>query len=116
MSAFADLELGLNRRPDGRDSAELRFSQSDSDTDIRLMRDGAAPIEIDPAQLLALSGDPTDYGRYLSGQLFADPKLREAFDKARAAAAAALRLAIGPSTGEDAARAGLPDGGAHVQG
>jgi hypothetical protein len=105
MSTFAELELGLNRRPDGLYGADLRFSQPDSDADIRLMRDDAAPIEIDRAQLLALSADPEGYGRYLAGQLFADEALRRAFEQARAAAASVdsplrLRLAIGPNAAE----------------
>ncbi|NTW98085.1 MAG: CHAT domain-containing protein, partial [Oscillochloris sp.] len=101
MSAFADLELGLSRGPDGRYSADLRFSQPDSETDNRVMRD----IEIDLAQLLALSGDPSRYGRYLSGQIFADPKLRDIFQSARTATASndatlRLRLTISPSAFE----------------
>ncbi|NNJ12816.1 hypothetical protein EKD04_021045 [Chloroflexales bacterium ZM16-3] len=82
MSTFADLELGLSRSPDGRYSADLRFNQADNETDNRVMRD----IEIDLAHLLELSGNPADYGSYLSGQLFTDPKLRDAFQSARARA------------------------------
>ncbi len=105
MAAFADLELGLNRRPDGHYGIDLRFNQPDSDTDIRLMRDEAQPIEIDSAQLLALNTDPTGYGRYLSQQLFADEALRRAFEQARSASASLdaplrVRLAISANAAE----------------
>ncbi|WP_129626088.1 CHAT domain-containing protein [Candidatus Oscillochloris fontis] len=105
MATFADLELGMNRRPDGRYSVDLRFNQPDSDTDIRLMRDEAQPIELDPAQLLALSTDPIGYGRYVSQQFFADEALRRAFEQARTAAASLdaplrVRLAISSNVAE----------------
>ncbi|NTV64022.1 MAG: CHAT domain-containing protein [Oscillochloris sp.] len=105
MPAIADLELGLSRRTDGLYSADLRFSQAESDTDIRLMRDEAVPIDINPDELFARNNDPVEYGRYLTAQLFVDPRLREAFEKARASAdsldaAIRLRLAIGPSASE----------------
>jgi len=101
---YADLELGLHRRGEGRFSVELRFSQPNSDADIRLAREEIV-AELDLAALQALQHDPLAYGEALSTALFAAPGLQAAFEQARAATAALdiplrLRLLIGPSASE----------------
>jgi hypothetical protein len=37
MTAYADLEIGLHRRGTGSYAIELRFSQPESEADIRLI-------------------------------------------------------------------------------
>jgi hypothetical protein len=102
--AYADLELSLHRRAEGRYAAELRYTQPDSDADIRLTGEEAL-VEIDLVALAELQLDPPAYGRALSASLFAAPALRAGFLKARASAASLdaalrLRLFIGPSAPE----------------
>ncbi|NTV99731.1 MAG: CHAT domain-containing protein [Oscillochloris sp.] len=104
MSGFADLELGLSRRPDGRYTAELRFITPNDDTDNRLIRDDA-PIEINQTELIEHAVNPSKYGGYLFGQLFKDQKLHQTFESARAVANSLsvplrLRLAISPNAPE----------------
>jgi hypothetical protein len=101
---YADLELGLHRRAEGRYGVELRFSQPDSDADIRLTGEEVI-VEFDPAALDAEQSDPLDYGQALTQRLFAAPPLQAAFLKARAAADSLdiplrLRLFVGPSAPE----------------
>ena len=100
---YAELELGLSRHDGGSYGLDLRFSQPGSDADIRLVRDGAAQIDI--AQLRELAFDAEGYGRALSASLFADPAVRTAFAQARSGAASLdaplrLRLLVGPSAPE----------------
>lgn len=101
---FADLEIGLHQRGEGRYSVELRFMQPGSDADIRL---GGQTIiaALSQAELLGLQTDPIAYGQALTAQLFAAPELRAAFAQARAAADTAdiplrIRLFIAPSAPE----------------
>jgi hypothetical protein len=101
---FADLELGLHRRGEGRYGVELRFSQPGSDADIRLSGEEVI-VELDPGQLEAQQSDPAEYGQVLSQKLFAAPALQAAFLKVRAAVDALdsplrLRLFVGPSAPE----------------
>jgi len=102
--AYADLEIGLHRRDADSYAVELRFSQPDSDADIRLVQE-AALASFDTAHLRELEFDPADYGKVLSEQLFADPAVQAAFAQARTSAqsldvALRLRLFIGPSAPE----------------
>ena len=101
---LAELELGLHRRSAERYSVELRFTQPNSDADIRLAGQEVVAA-FDVAALRVLEGDPPAYGRALADQLFAAPALRSAFAQARAASAALamplrLRLFVGPSAPE----------------
>jgi len=101
---LAELELGLHRRSAERYSVELRFTQPNSDADIRLASQEIVAA-FDVAALRALEGDPPAYGRALADQLFAAPALRSAFAQARAASAALamplrLGLFVGPSAPE----------------
>ncbi|HMQ34682.1 MAG TPA: CHAT domain-containing protein, partial [Chloroflexaceae bacterium] len=84
---------------------ELRFTQPDSDADIRLSGLTTPAASFDLVALSALEYDPRAYGLALSRALFASPELRQAFARARAGAAAAdaplrLRLFVGPSAAE----------------
>jgi CHAT domain-containing protein/SIR2-like protein len=101
MADIADLEIGLHRLDSGY-SAELRFSQPNSDTDIVPER---GPMTLDLEQLRASELDLAAYGQQLADGLFGDPALRAAFEKARAVAQSQdmqlrLRLYIGPSAPE----------------
>jgi hypothetical protein len=103
--SYADLEIGLHRRDAQGYALELRFSQPDSDADIRLLRDGAEAVQFDLEQLRELTLDPAEYGRALSASLFASPAAQAAFAQARSSAEALrlplrLRLLIGPSAPE----------------
>jgi hypothetical protein len=97
---YAELELSLHRRDSASYALELRFSHPESDADIRLMRDGAAPVQFDSTQLLASTLDHQAYGRSLAANLLADPAARGAFAQARVSAQSLgaplrLRLLIG---------------------
>lgn len=99
MTAYADLEIGLYRRDADSYTVEMRFSQPDSDADIRLLS-GIAAAQIDFDTLRTFSLDSTRYGQVLADSLFADSEVRGAFDKAYAGAQASnvplrLRLFIG---------------------
>jgi hypothetical protein len=105
MAAYADLEIGLHRRDTGSYAIELRFSQPESDADIRLVRGDPALVQFDIERLRALSLDDAAYGQLLSQSLFGDPAVQTAFAQARSTAQTLdaflrLRLFIGPSAPE----------------
>ena len=79
MPGDADLELSLHRRDADSYTAGLRFSQADTDADIRLLAGGAASVRVDFDQLRALALDEIAYGRALGAALLADDSLRTAF-------------------------------------
>jgi CHAT domain/SIR2-like domain len=100
MSAFADLEIGLHHWEKDSYSIELRFSQSQSEAEKRLVSDGPT-VKIDPAPFALL--DPADpaYGGLLYSCLFADPAVQREFAKVRDIALGLevplhVRLFIGP--------------------
>ena len=105
MKAYADLEIGIHRRDAGRYGVDLRFTQSDSDADVRLT---ATPPELDVhfTALRQVQDDPAAYGKALSETcLFADPPLRSAFIQAYNEAQSKevplrLRLFLGPDVPE----------------
>lgn len=106
MSDFADLELGLHRYDPESYSVELRFSQPESDAEIRLVRGGEPHLLRLPfARLRELAADPAAYGAELGAALFADRELEAAFEQARATAQSLglplrVRLFIGPTAPE----------------
>ena len=105
MTAYADLEMGLHRRDSDSYTIELRFSQPESDADIRLVRGDPALVQFDMERLRALTLDQAEYGQLLSQSLFADPAVQTAFAQARSTAQTLeaflrLRLFIGPSAPE----------------
>ncbi len=102
MTEYADLEIGLHRRDAGSYAVEFRFSQPNSETDIRLGNDQAAQVVFDLDALKDLAYEPEAYGEKLTQMLFADASIRTAFAQARTSAQTLgatlrLRLMIGPS-------------------
>jgi len=105
MNAYADLEISLHRRDAGTYAVDLRFSQPDSEADIRLGQGNPASANIEINELQNLSFDPGAYGQKLTQNFFSDPKLQSAFAQTRASAQSLdvplrLRLLIGPSAPE----------------
>jgi len=97
MPDYADLEITLNRWNADSYRVELRYSQPDSDVDIRLAPGTPSLVRFDPMQLQMLSLDPAAYGTLLGTNLFGDENVRNAFAQARANAQsldAALRLRL----------------------
>jgi hypothetical protein len=102
LTDFADLELGLHQREAGAFTVEMRFSQPDSDADIRIGQGRPVLVQLDLAELEKKANDPAAYGILLTRSLFADKDLLAAFLQARASAQTAkaplrIRLSIGPS-------------------
>jgi len=102
---FADLELGLHRRDAARYLVELRFSQPDGETDIRVTSGDGALVQFDLAALRRLELDNVAYGQALTASLFAASTLRIALAQVFASVQSLgiglrLRLFIGPSAPE----------------
>ncbi len=102
MTEYADLEIGLHRRDAGSYAVEFRFSQPNSEADVRLGNGQAAQVVFDLDALNDLAYEPDAYGKKLTEMLFADASIRTAFAQARTSAqtlgaALRLRLMIGPS-------------------
>lgn len=102
MNKYADLEIGLQRREVNTYGVDFRFSQPDSETDVR---PGHGDAQLDLAALQKLSPGSPEYGQALTSGLFADPAVLSAFLQALASAqtsgaALRLRLLIGPSAPE----------------
>jgi hypothetical protein len=91
-TTYADLEIGLSRRDDDLYAVELRFTQADSDADIRLSGHDAMHVHFDREALRRLKNDPDAYGRALTTALFADNALTAAFERATATAQASRAL------------------------
>jgi hypothetical protein len=87
----AELEIAIRRQGDGY-AADARFTSPAHD----VLPAANVPIAFDLPGLQALGLDPDAYGRQLSAALFADPRLRAAWQQARAAAQqlGALRLRL----------------------
>jgi hypothetical protein len=105
MAEYAELEIGLHRRDSNSYAVELRFSQPESDADIRVGLGQPIVVEFDLSALRAKSLDAAAYGQALAGMLFADPALQTAFAQARTSAQSLdvplrVRLLIGPSAME----------------
>jgi hypothetical protein len=105
MTQYADLEISLHRHSTDAYSVEFRFSQPDSDADIRLAKGEPALAQFDLDKLSSQVYDPAAYGENLSQSLFADPAVQTAFAQAMTSAqsldaAVRLRLLIGPSAPE----------------
>ncbi|MGH2520983.1 MAG: CHAT domain-containing protein [Anaerolineales bacterium] len=105
MADYAELEIGLHRRDSNSYAVEMRFSQPESDTDIRVGLGQPIIVDFDLSALRAKSLDAAAYGQALAGMLFADPALQTAFAQARTSAQSLdvplrVRLLIGPSATE----------------
>jgi len=97
MSEYADLEITLNRWNADTWRVELRYSQPDSDADIRLAPGTPSLVRFDPVQLQMLALDAPAYGALLGANLFGDANVKAAFAQARANAQsldASLRLRL----------------------
>jgi CHAT domain/SIR2-like domain len=77
MTQFVELEISL-QRIDATVQVALRFDRSDSESDVAPI---LGPSAFDLNELHAASGDLKQYGRLLSQCLFADPKIKSAFEK-----------------------------------
>ncbi len=102
---YADLEIALNRWNADAYRVELRYSQPDSDVDIRLAPGTPALARFDPLQLEMLALDPKAYGTLLGASLFDDAQVKTAFAQARSNAqtldaSLRLRLIIDPAAPE----------------
>lgn len=105
MTEPAELELSLHRREGASYNIEMRFSQPNSDADIRLGQGEAISAQFDFDGLRAKSLDAAAYGQALTADLFADPKMVTAFSEALVSAQSLqaplrLRLVIGASAPE----------------
>src|SRR5690242_2830171 len=94
---YADLEIGLHRRDAGSYAIEFRFSQPNSDADMRLGQGQPFHASFNLDELRHLTYDPPAYGRTLTQSLFAEPAVQAAFAQVRAntqSIAAPLRIRI----------------------
>ena len=102
MSQTADLEIGLHRRSPKVYEVDFRFSQPDSDVDIRL---GQGTAQFDPQYFADLLPSQPEYGQALTESLFADSELQSAFAQSLTNTQTLeiplrIRLFIGPSAPE----------------
>ncbi|SRR5258708_2345058 len=79
MTLYADLEISLRRWDTDTYALELRFSQPESDADVRLMSGGAALVRLKVANLRQDAFDSQSYGSKLGQSLFANPVVQTAF-------------------------------------
>ncbi|MCK5430975.1 MAG: CHAT domain-containing protein, partial [Anaerolineales bacterium] len=105
MNNYAELEIGLHRRDAGSYSVDFRFSQPESETDVRLAQGQSTQVTFELDQLQDLVFDADAYGKRLTQDFFADPTVKNAFSQARTSAQSLdyplrLRLLIGPSAPE----------------
>ena len=105
MTEYADLEIGLHRRDIGVYVIEFRFSQPNSEADVRLDQGQTAFATFDLAELKTLEYDPAAYEQKLTQSFFAEPAVQAAFAQARVSAQSLgaplrIRLLIGPSASE----------------
>ena len=102
MTAYADLEVGLQRWDADSYRVELRYSQPDSNVDVRLVRPG---VRFDLEGKRALALDAEAYGQLLGENLFSNRDVEATFREARSNAQSRdaqlrLRLFIDPSAPE----------------
>ncbi len=83
MAGYADLEIALTRWDADCYRVDLRFSQPDSDVDIRLAPGSPSLARFAQDQLRALALDPAAYGKLLGQSLLGAESLRAALAQAR---------------------------------
>jgi hypothetical protein len=83
MAEYADLEIGLHSRDSGSYAVEFRFSQPNSEADVRMGQDQPALFTPDRDALGQAASDPRAYGKMLTAAFFAEPAIRTAFAQAR---------------------------------
>ena len=93
------VELTIRRLPNGSRNGDARLTSDVSAAATQLAAN--VPVALDAAALLAVEHDPAAYGALLAAQLFADPRLRHAWLKARAFAATGdLQLRLNLDAGD----------------
>ena len=102
MADYADLMIEVSRQAGNQYWVELNFSQSDGQTE-QTPSQGAARFDFNALRQLALQ--PEKYGRILKDALFAQPDLRDFYNKCQVSAGSArqslrLRLLIDRSAVE----------------
>jgi hypothetical protein len=105
MTEYADLEIGLHRRDASSYSVEFRFSQPNSEADVRIGQEQPTLVTIEMDELSELAYDPAAYGQKLTDSFFENAAVQTAFAQARAStqtlgAQLRLRLMIGSSAPE----------------
>lgn len=105
MSEYAELEIGLHRREVESYAVEFRFSQPNSDADIRTRQDEPCTAAIDLNKLNKLVHDPVEYGKSLTKSFFENAAIQTAFAQAKTSAQTLgsplrMRLMIGASAPE----------------
>jgi hypothetical protein len=105
ITKFADLEISLHRTDAKTWQVDFRYSQPDSDADIRLGPGEQALANFDLDRLSGLLDDPKEYSTQLTRMLFQSESLRTAFAQAKASAfnqnaPLRLRLFVGASAPE----------------
>ncbi len=105
MVEYADLEIGLHRRDAGSYSIEFRFSQPNSEADVRLGQGQTFQAAFNRNEFKNLTYDPSAYGRKLTQSFFAEPSVQTAFAQVRANVQSMgvplrVRLMVGPSAPE----------------
>jgi hypothetical protein len=102
---YADLEIGLHRREARSYTVEFRFSQPDSEADVRVGQGLPALVDIDLDELNRLAHSPSAYGEKLTEGFFGNAAVQSAFAQALASSQSLgtplrIRLLIGPSAPE----------------
>ncbi|MBP1704096.1 MAG: hypothetical protein H6Q38_3203, partial [Chloroflexi bacterium] len=102
MADYADLMIEVSRQAGNQYWVELNFSQSDGQTE-QTPSQGAARFDFNALRQLVLQ--PEKYGRILKDALFAQPDLRDFYNKCQVSAGSArqslrLRLLIDRSAVE----------------
>jgi hypothetical protein len=102
MAEYADLEIGFHRRDAASYTIEFRFSQPNSEADVRLGHGEPAQVEFDLDGLNELAFQPEEYGKKLTDEFFGNLAIRTAFIQARTSAESLkaplrMRFMIGPS-------------------
>jgi formylglycine-generating enzyme required for sulfatase activity len=82
MSTTADLELNVRRRGEGSYEIDLRFTQPDSDADMRLLAQPVT-VTVDVKALRKYHLNDKDYGQALTEILFDAEAVKQAFKEAR---------------------------------
>jgi hypothetical protein len=105
MQQYADLELSLHRADASNHHVDFRFSQPNSDADIRPGQSDRVEAVFDLPKLAGLLYNPAEYAAELTRSLFNSESLRTAFAQARTSAQSQnvcmrLRLFVGPSAPE----------------
>lgn len=105
VAPHAELEIHLRRQDADSYTVVLRFSRSDSESDVQLPPQKIALARLDQQRLQTLSDDPVLYGRTLGQNLLGDEAIQKGFMQAYAVTQTLntplhLRLYIDPSAPE----------------